>query len=69
VVGYLAPNGHYSATSSQFATGPVDNAPLHAIANATSVNGVYAYSTTSTFPTSSYSSSGYSVDLLFAPGS
>jgi hypothetical protein len=68
VVGYLAPNGHYSATSSQFATGPVDNAPLHAVANATSVNGVYAYSATSTFPTSSYNSSGYSVDLLFAPG-
>jgi hypothetical protein len=69
VVGYLAPNGHYSATSSQFASGPADHAPLHAVANSTSVNGVYAYSAASTFPTSSYNASGYSVDLLFAPGS
>ena len=29
----------------------VDNPPLHAIANTTSANGVYAYSGTSTFPT------------------
>ncbi|HWF52293.1 MAG TPA: DUF4082 domain-containing protein [Solirubrobacteraceae bacterium] len=69
VVGYLAPNGHYSATSAQFASGSVDNAPLHAVANAASVNGVYAYSATSTFPASSYNATGYSVDLLFAPGS
>jgi hypothetical protein len=69
VVGYLAPNGHYSATSAQFGSGPVDNAPLHAVANSTSVNGVYAYSATSTFPNSSYNATGYSVDLLFAPGS
>ena len=33
-------------------TTAVDNAPLHALANSTSANGVYAYSTTSTFPTS-----------------
>ena len=30
----------------------VDNPPLHALADSTSANGVYAYSTTSTFPSS-----------------
>jgi hypothetical protein len=68
VVGYFAPNGHYSDTAAQFSAAGVDNAPLHAVANGTSVNGVYAYAATPTFPISSYNSSGYSVDVLFAPG-
>ena len=65
VVGYLAPNGHYSATPSQFASGPVDNAPLHGVANSSSQNGVYAYSASTTFPTNSYNATGYSVDVMF----
>jgi Domain of unknown function (DUF4082)/Fibronectin type III domain/Mo-co oxidoreductase dimerisation domain len=65
VVSYLAPNGHYSATPSQFASGPVDNAPLHAVANSTSQNGVYAYTSSTTFPTNSYNATGYSVDVMF----
>jgi hypothetical protein len=65
VVSYLAPNGHYSATPSQFASGPVDNAPLHAVANSTSQNGVYAYASSTTFPTNSYNATGYSVDVMF----
>ena len=68
VAGYLAPNGHYSHTSNGFASG-VDNGPLQADANATSANGVYAYSATSTFPTSSYNATNYWVDVLFQPGS
>ncbi|WP_121252817.1 DUF4082 domain-containing protein [Solirubrobacter pauli] len=68
VVSYLAPNGHYSAIGSGFATAGVDNAPLHALASTTSPNGVYAYSATSVFPSEMYNSTNYSVDVLFAPG-
>ena len=68
VAGYLAPNGHYSATANGFASG-VDNGPLQADANSTSPNGVYAYSTTSTFPTSSFNATNYWIDVLFQPGS
>jgi hypothetical protein len=64
VAGYLAPSGHYSSTSNGFASG-VDNGPLQADANSTSPNGVYAYSATSTFPTSSYNATDYWVDVLF----
>jgi hypothetical protein len=66
VAGYLAPQGHYSFNSFQF-NQSVDNPPLHGLANATSVNGLYAYSGVSTFPTSSFNASNYWVDVLFAP--
>ena len=68
VVSYLAPNGHYSVTGRGFSSA-FDNPPLHALANATSANGVYAYSGTSVFPTSTWNSTNYWVDVLFAPGS
>ena len=41
VASYFAPNGHYSVTGGGFSSA-VDNPPLHALANATSANGVYA---------------------------
>ena len=69
VAAYLAPNGHYSLTGGGFATGPVDNPPLHALANGASPNGVYVYSAISAFPTGSFNASNYWVDVLFAPGS
>jgi N,N-dimethylformamidase beta subunit-like, C-terminal/Domain of unknown function (DUF4082)/Fibronectin type III domain len=69
VASYLAPNGHYSLTGAGFASGPVDNPPLHAVANGTSPNGVYIYSAISAFPTGSFNASNYWVDVLFAPGS
>jgi hypothetical protein len=65
VAGYFAPQGHYSVTARGFDTG-VDNAPLHALGNDTSANGVYAYSSTSTFPTGSYNATNYWVDVLYA---
>src|SRR4029079_467918 len=65
VASYFAPSGHYSHTSQGLASA-VDNAPLHAIGNATSANGVYAYSATSTFPSSTYNATNYSVDVLYA---
>ncbi|MGH2944191.1 MAG: DUF4082 domain-containing protein, partial [Solirubrobacteraceae bacterium] len=67
VASYLAPNGRYSADSGAFATTGTDNVPLHALANPLSANGVYAYSTTSTFPASTFNATNYWVDVLFAP--
>jgi Domain of unknown function (DUF4082)/Bacterial Ig-like domain len=63
VVSYLAPNGHYSANSGFFATAWT-NGPLTAPAT---TNGVYRYGATSGFPTGTYSSSNYWVDVVFSP--
>jgi hypothetical protein len=68
VASYLAPKGHYSLTNLAFAAGAVDNPPLHAVANRDSPDGVFSYSTSSIFPTSSFNSANYWVDVLFAPG-
>jgi hypothetical protein len=68
VASYLAPNGHYSVTGAAFASGAIDYPPLHALANGTSSNGVYAYSSSSVFPTSTWNATNYWVDVLFAPG-
>jgi Domain of unknown function (DUF4082)/Fibronectin type III domain/Bacterial Ig domain len=67
VAGYLAPKGHYSDTSSGFASAGVNNPPLQALANTTSANGVYAYNSSSTFPSSSYKATNYWVDVDFLP--
>ena len=66
IASYFAPNGGYSATGNAFATG-VDNPPLHALGNAASPNGVYAYSPTSAFPGNSFNATNYGVDVMFAP--
>ena len=69
VAGYFAPNGHYSDTSFGL-TSAVTSGPLTALANSSSVpNGVYGYSTTSTFPTSTFAATNYWVDVNFVPGS
>jgi hypothetical protein len=67
VAGYFAPNGHYSATSAGFTLSGTQNGPLSALSNATSANGLYAYSSASTFPTSSWNATNYWVDVMFAP--
>ncbi|HXY38235.1 MAG TPA: DUF4082 domain-containing protein, partial [Vicinamibacteria bacterium] len=67
VAGYLDPNGHYSATDGGF-NSAVTNGPLTGVANGTSANGVYAYATSPTFPTSTYQAENYWVDVVFAPG-
>lgn len=68
LAGYFAPDGHYSVTSSAFSSAGLENAPLLALSNAASTNGVYAYSSTSTFPAESFDATDYWVDVLFAPG-
>ncbi|HEX5923086.1 MAG TPA: DUF4082 domain-containing protein [Baekduia sp.] len=68
VATYLAPNGHYSVTGAAFATA-TDHPPLHALSDATSPNGVYAYSSDLTFPASNFNATNYFVDVLFSSSS
>ena len=69
VVSYHANNGHYSANLNYFATTGVDSPPLHALTNGVSGgNGVYAYGATSNFPTQTFNTSNYWVDVVFSPG-
>jgi hypothetical protein len=66
VVSYHTNTGGYSLNQSYFAGAGVDNAPLHALQDGVSGgNGVYLYSAASAFPTQTYSSSNYWVDVLF----
>ena len=77
VASYHAPNGHYTATPAYFfrapAPGPnggaiVDSGALHWLRDVgTTGNGVFSYSTTSTFPVSSYDAANYWVDVVFSP--
>jgi hypothetical protein len=66
VASYHAPNGRYSVSSAAFASGAVDNAPLHALSDLTTANGVYSYSGSAVFPTSSFNATNYWVDVMFA---
>jgi hypothetical protein len=67
VASYLAPKGHYSATSSGFASSGVSNPPLTALAQTTSPNGVYVYGTANAFPANSFKATNYWVDVNFEP--
>ena len=64
IASYYAPNGNYAANNDYFASQSFDNAPLHAESGA---NGVYLYGQ-SAFPSSSYRSTNYWVDVVFDPG-
>ncbi len=67
VATYFTANGHYSLDQNFFTTASVDSIPLHALANGTDgSNGVFAYSSNSTFPTSTFNSSNYWVDVVFS---
>jgi Domain of unknown function (DUF4082)/Bacterial Ig-like domain/Bacterial Ig domain len=67
VASYFVPNGHYSADESYFAAGGVDNAPLHALADGVDGgNGIYVYGAGNTFPTNTFQSTNYWVDVVFA---
>jgi hypothetical protein len=68
VVSYHTSTGHYAADHDYFAVSSHDNSPLHALKTGTDGgNGVYAYSKDSTFPTSTFQSSNYWVDVVFSP--
>ncbi|MEV6492488.1 DUF4082 domain-containing protein [Actinoplanes sp. NPDC051633] len=66
VASYYAPNGRYAGDTGAFASAGVDNAPLHALANGVDGgNGVYRYGTGGGFPTSTWQSANYWVDVVF----
>ena len=67
IASYFAPSGHYSATSNFFTRAGIDSPPLHALANGVDgPNGVYHYGSSSGFPTDSYFSTNYWVDVVYA---
>ncbi|MFG1686362.1 DUF4082 domain-containing protein [Nonomuraea sp. NPDC049269] len=67
VASYHTTSGHFSYTLQYFTSQYTSN-PLIALADgAQGGNGVYTYSGTNTFPTSSYQATNYWVDVVFAP--
>jgi hypothetical protein len=63
VISYLAPKGHY-ACDQNYPRAALSAAPLHVSGAAP---GVFAYGSSSTFPTGTWNGSNYWVDLVFAP--
>ncbi|WP_433435261.1 DUF4082 domain-containing protein [Nonomuraea sp. CA-141351] len=70
VASYHAPNGHFSVDrhyfTTQYTNGPLTAPASKAVAGG---NGVYTYSATSTFPTSTINESNYWVDVDYVPSS
>ncbi|MEV4181790.1 DUF4082 domain-containing protein [Streptosporangium canum] len=67
VASYHTTSGFYSTTK-QYFTSDYTNSPLTALADVKQGgNGVYTYGATSTFPTSTYQSTNYWVDVVFTP--
>jgi hypothetical protein len=65
VASYFSSSGDYFSTQSYF-TQSVANGPLKALANGEDGgNGLFVYSDTSAFPTGSFQSSNYWVDIVF----
>lgn len=65
VASYHSSSGDYSSTN-PFFNQPVINSPLKALANGEDgPNGVYVYSATPVFPTNSFQSNNYWVDVVF----
>ena len=70
VASYFTPSGHYSDAPGYFATSGADAPPLHFLENGVDgANGIYAYSASSTFPTSTFNSTNYWVDVVYEPAS
>lgn len=63
VASYHAPSGHYAADGGYFGS-TYDNPPLHALSN---TNGVYNYSSATSFPNQTYNATNYWVDPIFKP--
>jgi hypothetical protein len=66
VASYHCTVGHYSEDDNYFLSKGVNNPPLHALTNGVSGgNGAYAYGASSAFPSSTYNSANYWVDVVF----
>jgi hypothetical protein len=69
VVSYHTNTGNYAADGGYFATQGAGAWPVTALgAGVAGPNGVYAYGASSTFPTGSWNSTNYWVDVVFAIG-
>lgn len=66
VASVFMPQGNYAATNGYFATGSVDNPPLHAPRDGAGgfTNGVFVYGSGG-FPSSTFQSTNYWVDVVF----
>ncbi|SOD72609.1 Ig-like protein group 2 [Jatrophihabitans sp. GAS493] len=65
VASYFAPDGHYSFTHSYFGSASHDSGILHAPGgDPTTPNGVFVYTPQPAFPTGSYNSTNYWVDVV-----
>jgi hypothetical protein len=70
VASYFTPTGHYSYSPFYFVNSPSDAPPLHFLQDGTDgSNGVYSYTGISGFPTSTYQSDNYWVDVVYLPAS
>jgi hypothetical protein len=70
VASYFAPGGHYSDTPGFFANSGSDSPPLHFLKNGVDgSNGIFTYGAGSTFPSSSFNSTNYWVDVTYVPAS
>ncbi len=68
VAGYHTDTGHYSFDQGYFDNNTYLDPPLSASGgNPASPNGVFTYSPTPTFPSSTFNASNYWVDVVFAP--
>ncbi|HYC28412.1 MAG TPA: Ig-like domain-containing protein, partial [Chitinophagaceae bacterium] len=68
VVSYHSSDGHYTVTN-PFFTSAATNGPLRGLVyGEDGPNGLYLYTPTAAFPTSSYGSSNYWVDVVFSSG-
>src|SRR5262249_48166290 len=69
VASYFAPNGHYSVNFNYFGAAGVDSPPLHLLRDGLDgSNGIFAYGPSGTFPTTTFQSSNYWVDVVFETG-
>lgn len=67
VASYFAPYGGFSWNNLYFSANGVDSSPLHALKDGASTrNGIYAYGSGVLFPTSTYQSRNYWIDVVFA---
>ena len=69
VVSYSTTTGHYSFDSNYFATTGVDNPPLHALQNGVSGGDGVLATAPGVFPSSTFSSANYWVDVVYVPTS
>src|SRR3989454_5981130 len=66
VASYQTSVGHFSLDPGYFATFGVDDSPLHAFADSGGAsNGVYAFTSTGAYPTTTYNASNYWIDVVF----